>query len=179
MSTQPRTTAILKTTQLTPEKLDQALHALLTILPEISMAMEERFANVPAPFDPSALAQLEPMGQIEQLRNATTATTSFETPAGEYCDYTHDFVVPTAAIVTAKEDRDEYLQVDVNVNGCNHSNHGTVNNTNENVNHTINNDNNNNDVNSGCYPQTNQSQVSVPTGLTSHLPNNLPSRCAV
>lgn len=95
-----------------PEKLHQALHSLLTILPEISVAMEERFANVPAPFDPTAnsntMTQLPPGSNPQQQLSGQFMTSippfyETETPLGECTEHTRDFVVPTAAVFTTKE----------------------------------------------------------------------------
>lgn len=99
----------------TPEALDKALQALVIILPDISKAMEERFANAPAPFDPSVHFE---SGQSEksELINATTCGT----PAGFV-------VVPTAVAavqVTGKEDLDlgSRNDEDINDNSSNSNN---------------------------------------------------------
>lgn len=109
--------------QFIPEKLQQALHSLLTILPEISTAMEERFGNVPPPYDPSAVrtSQVPSTGALEQLTAGRQLVTTIppapfyeiDTPLGEYCEQTCDyFVVPTAAVFTTVE-----WEWDVQTNG--------------------------------------------------------------
>ena len=130
--------ALPKEPQFVPEKLQQALHSLLTVLPEISTAMEERFGNVPPPYDPiadrSTPSSLQPSSVEKQLAGAgnpqlVTSTTipEIDTPLDDCSERARDyFVVPTAAVFTTMEwEWDTNVETDGNdQNDLNHDHAG-------------------------------------------------------